>query len=207
MKTERIFCVGRNYHAHIRELSDAVPDSPVIFSKPPTSLVPAEQSYIPYPRNSKKLHHEVEVVVRIGKEGIPTNEKEALEYVDALAIGLDLTLRDVQSGLIAKSLPWEKCKGFDFSAPIGNFFPYGSNIALDNLEFGCKVNGQVRQQGNTSRMIFPIPVIILDLAKYWKLLPGDLIYTGTPEGIGALEIGDTIEISSPLLGTYSWQIV
>ncbi len=203
----RIFCVGRNYHAHIQELKNDIPESPVIFSKPCSALVPPEVKEIPFPRGGKVLHHEVEVVVKLGKEGIPKDAADAVSYISHLALGLDLTLRDVQNNLIAKALPWDKCKGFDGSAPIGNFQPFTPAIKLDDIAFSCEVNGQLRQSGNTSRMIFPIPVILMEIARFWKLLPGDLIYTGTPEGIGPLVTGDVIAIKSPLLGSYSWKIV
>ncbi len=203
----RIFCVGRNYHAHIKELSNDIPDCPVIFSKPDSALVAPDAGEIPFPRGGRVLHHEVEVVVVVGKDGIPRDAADAVGYIGGLAIGLDLTLRDVQNDLIAKSLPWEKCKGFDHSAPLGTVHPFDpAAMHLDDISFSCSVNGKLRQDGNTSRMIFPIPEILMEISKYWKLRQGDMIFTGTPEGIGALEPGDTIKIQSPLLGCFRWKI-
>jgi acylpyruvate hydrolase len=202
----RIFCIGRNYHAHIKELNNELPDSPVVFCKPETALVSPSIKEIPFPRGGRVLHHEVELVVVLGRDGIPRDEADTLNYIGGLAIGLDLTLRDVQSKLLAKALPWEKSKGFDFSAPLGDIHPFDRSIRLDDISFSCAVNGKIRQDGHTSRMIFPVPEILMDISRFWELRQGDMIYTGTPEGIGPLQPGDAIEIKSPLLGCFSWKI-
>lgn len=202
----RIFCVGRNYHAHIRELNNELPEKPVIFCKPGSALVRPATVGIPFPRGGHVLHHEVEMVVVLRKEGIPADGTDALGYIGGLAIGLDLTLRDVQNELIAGALPWEKCKGFDFSAPLGDIYPFAGSIRLDDISFSCAVNGVVRQEGHTSRMIFPVSEILMEISRYWKLREGDMIYTGTPEGIGPLLPGDTVEIKSPQLGCFRWKI-
>ncbi|MDD2478982.1 MAG: fumarylacetoacetate hydrolase family protein [Victivallaceae bacterium] len=203
-RSERIFCVGRNYHAHIQELSNDAPEFPVIFCKPPSALLSPETPTIPFPRCGGNPHFEAELVVLIGKSGVPENTIAAREFIAGLGIGLDLTLRELQQNLIAKSLPWEKSKGFDFSAPIGEMFPLTAAHNLDNLTFSCEVNGVMRQQGHTAKMIFKIPEIILEISRYWSLLPGDLIYTGTPEGVGMLKRGELIKISSPEFGSYTW---
>lgn len=202
----RVFCIGRNYVEHVRELSNTVPTRPVIFIKPATCLVkPGEK--IHFPKHGKELHHEVEIVVKISREGRVVREEEALSYVSGVTVGLDLTLRDVQADLKKKGLPWEIAKAFDQSAPIGDFVPYDTSVDLNNISFGCKVNGIERQRGNSRDMIFSIPRLLVELSKIWLLRPGDLIYTGTPSGVGPLKIGDTIEIESNLNGSFSWSIV
>jgi len=202
----RIFCIGRNYVEHVQELSNTVPTKPVIFIKPATCLIgPGEK--IHFPKHGKELHHEVEIVVKIGSEGRVVREEEAISFVSAVTVGLDLTLRDVQADLKKKGLPWEIAKAFEQSAPIGDFVPYDKSVELNNISFGCKVNGIERQRGNSQDMIFSIPRLLVELSKIWVLHEGDLIYTGTPSGVGPLEIGDTIEIESDLNGSFSWSIV
>lgn len=206
LNCSRLFCIGRNYVEHIQELSNAIPEKPVIFIKPATCLVkPGEK--IHFPKHGKELHHEVEIVVKIGREGRVAREEEALSYVSGVTVGLDLTLRDVQADLKKKGLPWEIAKAFDQSAPIGDFVPYDKSVDLNNISFGCKVNGIERQRGNSRDMIFSIPRLLVELSKIWLLRPGDLIYTGTPSGVGPLTIGDTIEIESDVTGSFSWNIV
>lgn len=202
----RIFCIGRNYVEHVRELSNTVPTKPVVFIKPASCLVkPGEK--IHFPKHGKELHHEVEIVVKIGREGRVAREEEALSSVSAVTVGLDLTLRDVQADLKKKGLPWEIAKAFDQSAPIGDFVPYDKSVDLNNISFGCKVNGIERQRGNSRDMIFSIPRLLVEVSKIWVLRPGDLIFTGTPSGVGPLKIGDTIEIKSDLNGSFSWSII
>jgi 2-keto-4-pentenoate hydratase/2-oxohepta-3-ene-1,7-dioic acid hydratase in catechol pathway len=202
----RIFCIGLNYVDHIKELANFTNATAIIFMKPASSAVwPGEQ--IQYPKHGKDFHHEVEIVTRVGKEGKPQTEKEALAYIDSLTVGLDLTLRDLQNDLRKKNLPWEISKSFDQSAALGDFVPYKESIDLNNISFGCKVNSVQRQQGNTNSMISNIPKLLVEVAKIWKLLPGDIIYTGTPSGVGSMNIGDTIEIESSITGSFSWKIV
>lgn len=191
----RVFCIGRNYAAHAKELKNDIPDEPVIFCKPPTALVSHLQHEIPFPAFGRVLHHEVEIVVLIGKAGKPESETDALNYIAGLTAGLDLTMRDVQDDLRKQGLSWEKSKAFDCSAPVGEFMPFTPDRQLDDLNFSCAVNGVMRQSGNTGNMLFPIPRLIVEISRYWKLLPGDLIFTGTPEGVGPLLRGDCIEIN------------
>jgi len=203
---ERVFCIGRNYVEHVQELSNAIPEKPVIFIKPVTCLIgPGEK--IHFPKHGRELHHEVEIVVKISREGRVVRDKEALSFVSGVTVGLDLTLRDVQADLKKKGLPWEIAKAFDQSAPVGDFVPYDTSVDLNNISFGCKVNGIERQRGNSKDMIFSIPRLLVELSKIWLLRPGDLIYTGTPSGVGPLKIGDIIEIESNLTGSFSWDIV
>jgi 2-keto-4-pentenoate hydratase/2-oxohepta-3-ene-1,7-dioic acid hydratase in catechol pathway len=203
---KRVFCIGRNYMEHVHELANAVPEKPVVFIKPATCLV-APGETIHFPKHGRELHHEVEIVVKVGREGKPKTETDAPSFVSHITVGLDLTLRDVQQELKKKGLPWEAAKAFDQSAPIGEFVPYDGSLDLNNIQFGCKVNGLERQKGNTGDMIFSIPRLLVELSKIWLLRPGDLIYTGTPSGVGPLEIGDTIEVESDPIGSFSWSIV
>ena len=202
----RVFCIGRNYAEHVSELKNVLPDKPVVFIKPASCLVePGEK--IHFPKHGTQLHHEVEIVVQVGSEGRVVREKEALSFISAITVGLDLTLRDIQEDLKKKGLPWEIAKAFEQSAPIGNFVPYDQSVDLKNISFGCKVNGIERQRGNTGNMIFSIGKLLVELSKIWVLRPGDLIYTGTPSGVGPLKIGDLIEVESDLTGSFSWSIV
>jgi 2-keto-4-pentenoate hydratase/2-oxohepta-3-ene-1,7-dioic acid hydratase in catechol pathway len=203
---QRVFCIGQNYAEHVREMKGEIPATPVIFCKPPTCLVaPGER--IRFPAHGEELHHEVEVVVLIGKEGRAETVEEASSFIAGLTLGLDLTLRDLQRDLRQKGLPWEVAKGFEQSAPVGGFTSYERLKNLGDIEFTCKVNDEVRQDSNTSDMIFPIERLVVEVSKIWKLLPGDLIFTGTPSGVGPLRIGDVVEIDSPVLGAFSWEIV
>ena len=201
----RIFCVGMNYLAHIRELHNSIPDSPVIFMKPASSLV-APGKPVHFPSHGKDLHYETEVVVLIGKEGRPESPAEARQAIGGLSRGLDMTLRDLQLSLRPKGNPWELCKAFDESAPLGNIVELPDSLDLCNLSFTGMVNGQVRQQGNTSDLVFPITTLIQYLAGIWKLYPGDLIYTGTPVGVGSVVTGDRITVSAPWCGSFEWTI-
>jgi 2-keto-4-pentenoate hydratase/2-oxohepta-3-ene-1,7-dioic acid hydratase in catechol pathway len=202
----RVFCIGRNYMEHVHEMANAAPDKPVVFIKPTSCLVrPGED--IHFPKHGKELHHEVEIVVRVGQERNPQTERDALSLVSHITVGLDLTLRDLQQELKKKGLPWEIAKAFEQSAPIGEFVPYDGSLDLNNISFGCKVNGIQKQKGNTGEMIFSIPRLLVELSKIWVLRPGDLIYTGTPSGVGPLEIGDSIEVESDPIGSFSWSIV
>jgi 2-keto-4-pentenoate hydratase/2-oxohepta-3-ene-1,7-dioic acid hydratase in catechol pathway len=203
---QRIFCIGMNYAEHIRELGNDIPDTPAVFMKSPLSIVkPGELIHVP--AHGSGFQHEVEVVVKIGREGRAATVAEALSFINGVTLGLDLTLRTTQAELKKKGLPWEKCKSFEQSAPLADFIAYSSSIKLDDISFGCSVNGQVRQKGNTRDMLFSIPVLIVELSKVWLLRPGDVIYTGTPPGIGPLTAGDTIEAYGESIGSFSWKIV
>jgi len=203
----RIFCIGQNYVAHIRELNNPMPQKPVIFMRPLSCLVtPGEQ--IHFPRHGKQLHYEVEVVVRIGKQGRNIDERDALSYIDALTLGADLTLRDLQIEAKQNGLPWDQAKAFDQSAPLGEFLAYDPvSIDLNDLNFRCHINGELRQDGNTSDMLFGFERLIAELSSIWTLCPGDMIYTGTPSGVGPLQIGDIIEVKSDQIGAFSWKII
>ncbi len=201
---QRVFCIGRNYAEHARELRSELPQSPVVFMKPPDCLVPPGKR-IPFPAHGKELHFEAELVVVIGLSGMPVNEEDAREWVAGLTLGLDLTLRDVQQELKEKGLPWELSKAFEQSAPLGDTAIIPPHT-LEDLSFECRVNGEIRQTGRVQEMIFSIPRLICELGKIWVWRPGDLIYTGTPAGVGPLAPGDVIEVSGPLLGSFSWSM-
>ena len=203
----RIFCIGKNYGAHIKELGGTeTPEEPVVFMKPACNIV-APGEILNRPPYGSELHHEVEVVLLIGKKGKNILKADALSYISAITLGLDLTLRDVQKKLKKAALPWELSKSFEQSAPLGIFKDYSPNkFDLRNLPFFCSVNGNQRQKGNTQEMIFPIENLIQILSNWWTLRPGDIIFTGTPAGVASLQSGDTIEIKSPAIGLFSWSI-
>ena len=187
----KILCVGRNYIEHAKELGNAVPENPVIFSKPDTALLKnGEPFYIP--SFSNDVHHEIELVIKINKVGKKIQEKFARNYFSEIGLGIDFTARDKQNELKAKGLPWELAKAFDGSAPIGNFINI-QNIDLKNIDFSLQKNGQLVQQGNTSQMIFSFEQIVSFVSQYFTLKVGDLIYTGTPAGVSQVNIGDHLE--------------
>ena len=201
---QRIFCVGRNYAEHAKELGNVMPAAgatPIIFMKPVTSLV--KGSTLNLPKNLGAVHHEMELVVALGKGGSDIAESGALGHVAGATLGLDLTLRDEQARLKQAGHPWELAKAFDEAAALGSFTP-AAGLDLQALEMLCTVNGQLRQHGNTRDMLFPVATIVAFLSSRWRLLPGDLIYTGTPAGVGPLRPADRIEITSSSLGTFTW---
>ena len=169
-------------------------DEPVVFLKPRASVIFNEQSII-IPEKSKNVHHEVELVLQIGNKTDNVSPESALESVKSIAVGLDITARDLQSEAKKAGLPWALSKGFKTFAPVGNFVEYNEDVDLQNLEINVKVNGEIRQSGNTSMMLFSAAEIISYLSKNFTLLPGDLIFTGTPEGVSQIHSGDVIEAS------------
>lgn len=205
---QRVFCIGRNYVAHAREFHDDVPESPIVFLKPPTCLV-GPGIDVPLPRGVEgSIHYEAELVVLVGREGSPRDESEARGFVSGLSLGLDLTLRDLQFALQKKGLPWELSKAFDASAPIGSFTPFDpARHNLRNITYTGALNGDMRQRGDTANLIFPVTDLLVRLGRTWRLLPGDLIYTGTPVGVGPIQVGDRFTVASPLLGEFTWRMV
>lgn len=187
----KIFCVGRNYSEHARELGNAVPESPVIFCKPDTALLKNDEPFY-LPGFSNDVHHEVELVIKISKVGKKIQEQFAGNYFNEIGLGIDFTARDLQSSLKAKGLPWELAKGFDGSAPLGNFINV-KDVDLKNIGFTLNKNGNLVQTGNSGNMIFSFEKIISFVSQYFTLKVGDLIYTGTPAGVGKVEIGDKLE--------------
>jgi len=203
---QRIFCIGRNYAEHVKEMGAPKPAEPVVFMKPATSLV-AEGQPLVLPKSLGSVHHEMELVVAVGSEGADIPPARALGHVASVTLGIDLTLRDLQNRLKQAGQPWELSKSFDGCAPIGKFIKWAAPADIQNIEMSCRVNGELRQQGNTRDMLFPVAEIIAFLSRHWRLLPGDLIFTGTPAGVGPLVAGDHIEIESPLIGRFGWDVI
>lgn len=187
----KIICVGRNYSDHAKELNNPVPAEPVIFLKPETAKIPGGQPFF-IPDFSQEIHHEIEVVYRIGKNGKNIDSKFAYRYVDAITIGIDFTARDIQQKCKEKGLPWELAKSFDHSAPVGLFIDLNQGDVKKNVDFHLEVNGEIRQKGNTSEMLFPVTSIISFVSRYITLKKGDLIFTGTPAGVGPVKKGDVL---------------
>ena len=188
----KIIAIGRNYIDHAKELNNPIPDSPVIFMKPDTALLKDNKDFY-YPEFTNDIHYEVELVVRICNEGKHVSRKFAHKYYDAIGLGIDFTARDLQSTLKAKGLPWELAKSFDHSAVISPLLPKETFTNLNNLNFSLSKNGETVQQGNTKDMIFDVEALIVYISQYITLRKGDLIYTGTPAGVGAIKIGDLLE--------------
>ncbi|MEL6535028.1 MAG: fumarylacetoacetate hydrolase family protein [Bacteroidota bacterium] len=187
----KILCIGRNYAEHVAELNNERPTEPVIFTKPETALLRKNNPFY-FPDYTENIHHEVEIVLRIGKVGKTIAEEHALSYVEAMGLGIDFTARDLQEKAKSKGLPWALAKGFDYSAPISEFVPASDFEDLSNINFGLQINGEPRQQSNTRMMLFPIPTIISYVSRFITLKIGDLIFTGTPKGVGPIAIGDRL---------------
>ena len=185
----KILCIGRNYAKHAQELGNTLPTEPLFFLKPETAIQPKGHPFF-IPHFSNDIHYEVELVVKINKTGKHIEEKFAHKYYSEIGLGIDFTARDIQQECKAKGLPWEKAKGFDGSAQISNTFIEKSDLELDNITFSLNKNGKQVQLGNSSEMIFKFDKIIAYLSKFYSLKIGDLIFTGTPEGVGKVEKGD-----------------
>lgn len=188
----KIICIGRNYSAHIKELDNEEPTVPIFFMKPETALLPRNRPFY-LPPFSNEIQYETEIVFKICKVGKYISEKFAHRYYDQIAIGLDLTARDLQRNAQKNGLPWEVSKSFDYSAPLSRFEPVSNFKDIHNLNFSLKKNGEMVQQGNTSQMIFSINQIIAYVSQFVMLKIGDIIFTGTPQGVGNLAIGDLLE--------------
>lgn len=188
----KIICIGRNYSDHIKELGNEKPIEPVFFLKPDTAISPKGHPFF-IPDFSKNIHYEVELVVRINRLGKYIEEKFAHKYYDQIGLGIDFTARDIQQKVKEKGLPWEKAKGFDGSAVISRNYLNKQNINLTDLNFSLKKNTALVQSGNTKHMMFTIDQIISYISQFYTLKIGDLIYTGTPAGVGKVEAGDLLE--------------
>ncbi|MFA9370256.1 MAG: fumarylacetoacetate hydrolase family protein [Labilibaculum antarcticum] len=185
----KILAIGRNYVNHAKELNNPVPEEPVVFSMPDSALLKSNNDFY-FPDFSKDIHHEVEVVVKICRVGKNIPMEFAHRYYDEIGLGIDFTARDIQAECKKKGLPWEKAKAFDGAAPISKFVSKDKFEDVGNLNFLLDINGSRVQTGNTSNMIFSIDYLISYLSKFFTLKIGDLIYTGTPEGVGPVKIGD-----------------
>jgi 2-keto-4-pentenoate hydratase/2-oxohepta-3-ene-1,7-dioic acid hydratase in catechol pathway len=188
----KIFCIGRNYAEHARELGNAVPEEPVIFMKPKSALL---QSHTPfyYPEFSNELHYEAELVLRVSKNGKYVSERQASKYYNGITVGIDFTARDIQAELKKKGLPWEKAKAWDNSAIIGSWKDVNADTLKKPITFSLNKNGENVQTGITTDMIFSFDQIVSHISNYFSLNIGDLIYTGTPAGVGECVVGDILE--------------
>ncbi|GAB3024932.1 fumarylacetoacetate hydrolase family protein [Niabella terrae] len=188
----KIFCIGRNYVAHAKELGNSIPEEPVVFLKPKTALL---KSHLPfyYPEFTNELHYECELVLRVSKNGRYVNKRYAHQYYDAITLGIDFTARDIQRELKQKGLPWEKAKAWDNSAAIGSWRPLSDFDDLRRINFGFYKNNELVQEGNSSQMIHSFNAIVAHISKYFSLNIGDIIFTGTPEGVGETLPGDMLE--------------
>jgi 2-keto-4-pentenoate hydratase/2-oxohepta-3-ene-1,7-dioic acid hydratase in catechol pathway len=187
----KIICIGRNYADHIKELNNEQPDDPVIFMKPETA-VPRQGEPFYYPDFSTDIHYEVEIVLKVSKLGKNIEARFAHKYYEEVGVGIDFTARDLQSKLKAKGLPWELAKAFNGSAPVSEFVPKTDFADLQKLNFKLDVNGETKQQGNTELMLFKMDYIIAFVSRFFTLKKGDLIFTGTPKGVGPVKIGDQL---------------
>lgn len=188
----KFICIGRNYAAHIEELKNERNEEPVVFLKPDTAMLKDNQPFY-LPDFSEEIHHEVEILLKISKEGKYIEPKFAPNYFQEIGLGIDFTARDLQTKLKAKGLPWEIAKAFNHSAVVSDFVPLSKYPNLDRLNFSLEVNGQIRQQGNTSMMLFDFATIISYVSKFFTLKKGDIIFTGTPSGVGPVKIGDRLK--------------
>ena len=189
----KIICIGRNYSEHVRELNNEIPDEPVIFMKPDSALLRNNEPFF-IPDFSQDVHYECELIIRINRLGKNIESRFAGRYYDEVGLGVDFTARDLQNQLREKGLPWEKAKAFDRSAVISSEFISKKELPDGNaIQFQLKKNGDVVQNGNSSLMLFPVDEIISQVSKYFTLKIGDLIYTGTPAGVGPVAIGDRLE--------------
>lgn len=188
----KIICIGRNYAAHIAELKNERPDEPVIFTKPDTAIIRNNAAFY-YPNYTKEIHHEVEIVLKICAEGKSVAQEYAHKYYDELGLGIDFTARDLQSKAKEKGLPWALAKGFNGAAPISNFVPVTKYPDLQNIKFKLDINGNTVQEGDTSLMLYSFDYIISYVSQFITLKKGDLIFTGTPAGVGPVQIGDRLQ--------------
>ncbi len=191
----KIICIGRNYNDHISELGNQKPEAPVIFLKPDSSVLPKNQAFF-IPEFSNNIHYELELVVKINRLGKHIDQKFAHKYYQEIGLGIDFTARDLQQQLKQQGLPWEKAKGFDGSCVLGNQWLDKSQFEdLQQLNFSLTKNNQIVQQGNTSQMLFSVDEIIANVSQYFTLKIGDLIFTGTPAGVGPVELNDHLKAS------------
>lgn len=201
----KIICIGQNYMEHIRELNppavnkekgwragSAVPDEPIFFLKPDTAILQNNKPFF-LPDFSSDIHHEIEIVMKISRLGKCISEKFAHKYYEEISVGIDFTARDIQKIQKEKGLPWEKAKAFDFSAPVGKFVPKEKYDSMKNLSFHLNINGTTVQKGNTRNVLFSFEKIISFVSQFLTLRTGDLIFTGTPVGVGKVKIGDKLE--------------
>lgn len=190
----KVVCVGRNYADHAKELNNPVPTEPILFIKPATAIVPLSPSFS-IPDDRGECHHETEIALLIGKQLTKADAQDVRSAILGLGIGLDLTLRDLQSKLKEKGHPWEQAKAFDGACPLSNFVPADEFNDFADLQVSLTVNGDVRQQGNTAQMLFPILALVARISHTFTLMPGDVVLTGTPSGVAPLAKGDELQLT------------
>ncbi len=187
----KIFCVGRNYAEHAKELNNEVPDEPVIFLKPKSALLQSQSAFY-YPEFTNELHYEAELVIKITKNGKYISAGQANKYYSSVTVGIDFTARDLQAELKKKGLPWEKAKAWDNSAVIGTWLELPSQITKNPINFSMQLNGETVQKGSSKDMLFSFDKIIANISQYFSLNIGDVIFTGTPAGVGECVVGDVL---------------
>jgi 2-keto-4-pentenoate hydratase/2-oxohepta-3-ene-1,7-dioic acid hydratase in catechol pathway len=188
----KIICIGRNYVDHVKELGNEIPDEPVIFMKPKSALLQVHTPFY-YPEFTNELHYECELVLRVCKNGKYIQERHASNYYNGITVGIDFTARDLQDEAKKKGLPWEKSKAFDNSAAVGKFIDITPEINKKNINFSFYKNKELVQKGNSGQMIFSFDAIIANISNYFSLNIGDIIFTGTPAGVGECVVGDALE--------------
>lgn len=188
----KIICIGRNYADHASELGNAIPDEPIIFMKPKSALLQAHTPFY-YPEFTNELHYEAELVLRVCKNGKYIQERHAGNYYNAVTVGIDFTARDIQDECKKNGLPWEKAKAFDNSAAVGKFIDITPDINKKNINFSLNKNNEPVQQGNSGKMLFSFDSLVAHISNYFSLNIGDLIFTGTPAGVGECVVGDELE--------------
>jgi len=196
----KLICIGRNYTEHIKELSNERPEEPVVFIKPDSAILPKEQDFY-IPEFSNNIHYEVEVLVKIKKVGKHIEKRFAHKYYDEIGLGIDFTARDIQSQLKEKGLPWEKAKGFDGAAVVGRWLQKSNYEDLNNLSFSLFQNEEEVQKGNTSLMLWKIDELISYVSKFFMLKKGDIIFTGTPAGVGKIQANDYLSVEMKISST------
>ena len=189
----KIICIGRNYADHAKELGNDVPDEPVVFMKPKSALLQAHTPFY-YPEFTNELHFEAELVLRVCKNGKYIQERHASNYYNGITVGIDFTARDIQDEAKKKGLPWEKAKAFDNSAAVGKFIEITPDLNKKNINFSLLKNKELMQKGNSGNMIFSFDSIISHVSNYFSLNIGDIIFTGTPAGVGECVVGDELEV-------------
>ena len=188
----KIICIGKNYVKHIKELNGSFENNPTIFMKPDSSVIQKNQPFF-IPEFSNQIHYELELILKFSKVGKHIDKDFCLKYISHFSLGIDFTARDLQNDLKLKGLPWEISKSFDNSALIGEWIPYDDKIDLNNINFSLKKNGKIVQKSNSSKMIWKITELINYVSKYFTIKIGDIMFTGTPEGVGKVKIGDFLE--------------
>lgn len=191
----KLLCIGRNYAEHAAEMKREVPDEPMVFLKPASAIIRTGET-VQLPPQSREVHHEVELVAAIGKKGKNIPQNEALDHVAAYAVGLDMTARDLQAKAKEKRHPWSVAKGFDTFAPLGPLTPAAAIEDPHDLQLQLSVNGETRQDASTQHLIFPVQELVHYCSQIFTLTPGDLLYTGTPSGVGPVEDGDEVEATA-----------